>query len=103
MIQVSVLYPNGEATKFDIAYYCNQHIPMVKRLLGAAVKSASVQHGIGGLTPGSKASYVAMGHLVFDSVEAFHTSFGPHAEQIVGDIPNYTNTQPIIQVSEIKI
>ena len=103
MIQVSVLYPNGEGSKFDISYYCNQHIPMVKRLLGSALKGVSVQQGIGGMTPGSKASYLAMGHLQFDSVEAFQTSFGPHTQQIVGDIPNYTNTQPIIQVSEIKI
>ena len=44
-----------------------------------------------------------MGHLLFDSVEAFQQSFGPHAETIMGDIPNYTNTQPTIQVSEVKL
>jgi uncharacterized protein (TIGR02118 family) len=46
---------------------------------------------------------MAMGHLLFDSVEAFQQSFGPHAETIVGDIPNYTNTQPTIQLSEVKL
>jgi uncharacterized protein (TIGR02118 family) len=42
-------------------------------------------------------AYVAMGHLLFDSTEAFQQSFGPHSTAIVGDIPNYTNTQPTIQ------
>jgi uncharacterized protein (TIGR02118 family) len=44
-----------------------------------------------------------MGHLLFDSVEAFQQAWGPHAEAIVGDVPNYTNTQPAIQVSEVKL
>jgi len=43
-----------------------------------------------------------MCHLYFDSVEAFQTAFGPHSETIMGDIPNYTDLQPIIQVSEVK-
>ncbi|MGB8474480.1 MAG: EthD family reductase [Candidatus Acidiferrum sp.] len=103
MIQVSVLYPNGEGSKFDISYYCEKHIPMVKQLLGKTLKHVAVEHGLGGMEPGSRASYLAMGHMQFESVEAFQASFGPHAQQIVGDIPNYTNTQPIIQVSEVKI
>ena len=44
-----------------------------------------------------------MGHLYFDSVEAFQAAFGPHAETILADIPNYTNIQPVIQVSEVKM
>ncbi len=44
-----------------------------------------------------------MGHLYFDSVEAFQAVFGPHAGPIMGDIPNYTNVQPTIQVSEVKL
>jgi len=103
MIQVSVLYANGEGSKFDISYYCEKHIPMVKQLLGAALKRVAVEQGIAGLEPGSRAPYHAMGHLQFESVEAFQASFGPHAGKIVGDVPNYTNTQPIIQISEIKI
>ena len=44
-----------------------------------------------------------MGHLLFESAEAFQQSFGPHAEAILGDIPNFTNTQPTIQLSEVKL
>ncbi len=41
--------------------------------------------------------------LAFDSVEAFRGSFGPNAAQIQGDVPNYTNVRPMIQISEGKI
>jgi uncharacterized protein (TIGR02118 family) len=44
-----------------------------------------------------------MGHLYFETVDAFQTAFGPHTEAIMGDIPNYTNVQPVIQISEVKI
>jgi uncharacterized protein (TIGR02118 family) len=44
-----------------------------------------------------------MGHLYFDSVESFQKSFAPHAERIMGDLPNYTDSQPLIQISEVKL
>jgi uncharacterized protein (TIGR02118 family) len=103
VIKISVLYPNSEGAKFDMAYYCSSHMPMVNRLLGSAVKGMGVDQGIGGFGPGSSAPFIAAGHLMFDSVEAFQAAFAPHAQEIMGDIPNYTNLQPTIQVSEIKL
>ena len=38
-----------------------------------------------------------------DSVEAFQAAFGPHAAEIMGGVPNYTDIQPMIQISEVKI
>jgi len=103
MVKVSVMYPNHEGTKFDMTYYINRHIPMVRQLLGSALRGVSVEQGISGEEPGSPAPYVAMGHLLFDSVEAFQTSFGPRAQAIMEDIPNYTNSEPIVQISEVKL
>ena len=103
MIKVSVLYPNTEGKKFDMEYYLSKHIPMVQQKLGDACKGVAVEAGLGGAEPGSPATYIAMGHLYFDSVEAFQTAFGPHAQAIMGDIPNYSDVQPAIQLSEVKI
>ena len=103
MIKVSVFYPNEEGKKFDIDYYCNSHIPMVQEKLGAALKGSTVDQGLSGGEPGSQASYVAMGHLIFDSVDSFQSAFGPHADAIMADIPNYTDIRPVIQISEVKI
>ena len=103
MIKLSALYPNNEDSKFDMGYYCETHIPMVQKKLGTACKRVAVEQGLGGATPGSRATYIAMGHLYFVSIEAFQVAFGPHTEAIMGDIPNYTNVQPVIQISEVKI
>lgn len=103
MIKASVFYPNEKGKRFDIDYYCNKHIPMVQEKLGAALKGGAVEQGLSGIEPGSRATYIAMGHLLFDSVEAFQTAFGPHAKSIMADMPNYTDIQPTIQISEVKM
>ena len=103
MIKVSVLYPNSAGSRFDMTYYLDKHMPMVQQKLAGSLRGASVEQGLGGVHPGSPPAYAAMGHLLFDSIEAFQESFGPHAQGIVGDIPNYTNTQPTIQISEVKL
>ena len=103
MIKVSVLYPNDEGSRFDMRYYCDRHIPMVRSKLGAACKAAAVEEGLAGAAPGSRAPFVAMGHLYFDSLDSFQVAFGPHAGAIMEDIPNYTNVQPTIQISEVRI
>ena len=74
---------------------------MVRQKLGAALKGVATDRGIGGEEPGSPAPYLAMAHLLFESVESFQTSFGPHAQEFAADVPNYTNTQPTIQISEV--
>jgi uncharacterized protein (TIGR02118 family) len=68
MIKVSVFYPNKEGSKFDMDYYTNSHIPMVGEKLGTALKGVSMEQGLSGPEPGSRPTYVAMIHLLFDSV-----------------------------------
>ena len=102
MIKVSAIYPNGEGKTFDADYYKNQHLPMVSNLLGDAMKAGSFETGLSGPEPGSAPAYLAMGHMYFDTVEDFQNSFGPNAEKIMSDIPNYTNVEPEILIAEVK-
>jgi uncharacterized protein (TIGR02118 family) len=44
-----------------------------------------------------------MCHLYCDSVESFQQAFGPKAGQILGDVPNYTDLQPTLQISEVVV
>ena len=62
-----------------------------------------MEQGIGGTAPNSPAPYIAMGHLLFDSIEQFQEAFEAHAQALLADIPNYTNAQPVIQISEVKL
>jgi uncharacterized protein (TIGR02118 family) len=103
MIKVSVLYPNTSGVRFDMAYYLDRHMPMVRDLMGNALKGMNVEQGLAGGQPGVPAPYVALGHLLFDSVDTFQAAFSQHSAQILADIPNYTNTQPTLQVSQVKL
>jgi uncharacterized protein (TIGR02118 family) len=103
MIKVSVMYPNTPGARFNHDYYRDQHMPMVKAKLGAALKSYTVDKGLAGGAPGAPATYVAMCHLFCDSVETFQASFGPHAKDIMADVPNYTDIAPVMQISEVVV
>jgi uncharacterized protein (TIGR02118 family) len=101
MIKVGVFYPL--TSEFDWDYYLHKHTPMLHELMGSALKKVEVDKGLAGAAPGVPATYTTICNLHFDSVEAFQHAFAPHAEQIMGDIANYTDAQPIIQISEAKL
>ena len=103
MVKVSIFYPNRNGTKFNMSYYVDHHMPIVRRLLGSALKGVLVEQGICGEEPGSPAPYVATGHLLFESLEAYQTNFAPHAKEIIEDIPKYTNSKPLIQIGEVRL
>jgi uncharacterized protein (TIGR02118 family) len=103
MIKVGVFYPNTDGAKFDMDYYLQKHIPMVKQKIGAALKGVAIEQGVAGAQPGAPPTYRVIAHLSFDSIESFQAAFVPHAAEIQGDIGNYTNVQPVIQFSEVKM
>jgi conserved hypothetical protein len=105
MIKVVILYPNKEGARFDMRYYIEKHMPNSIALLSShpGFRSVSVERGVGGAAPGSQAEYVAMCEYGFNSVEEFLEAFMPHAEELQGDIPNYTDVEPVIQFNELLI
>lgn len=103
MIKVSVMYPNTPGARFNHEYYRDSHMPMVKAKLGAACAYYTVDKGISGGAPGSAPTYVGMCHLFSESVETFQAAFGAHAQEILGDIPNYTDIAPVMQISEVVV
>ena len=103
MIKVSVMYPNTPGARFNHEYYRDNHMPLVKARMGEHCKYYTVDKGIAGGAPGTPATYIGMCHIFSDSVEAFQAGFGPHAQEILGDIPNYTDLQPVMQISEVVV
>jgi len=51
MVKISVLYPHKDGSAFNMNYYLNNHIPMVRQKLGAACKGIAVEQGIAGGAP----------------------------------------------------
>ncbi len=105
MIKISILYPNNPNARFDMGYYIGTHMPLSIGLLSAhfGFKGVSVERGLGGAMPGTDDAYIAMCHFLFDSAEDFMAAFMPHAAVLQGDMPNYTDIEPIIQISEVLI
>ncbi len=102
MIRVSVLYPQHEGARFDWSYYLGTHVPMVAERFGPVAKATAIEQGIGGGVPGAPAPFVALAHFTFESVPAFQAAFGPHAAEILADIPRFTSVTPVVQISEIR-
>jgi uncharacterized protein (TIGR02118 family) len=103
MIKVSVMYPQTLDARFDHEYYRDKHMPLIKQLMGDSCLSYTIDRGLSGAAPDTAAPYVAMCHIFSESLEAFHTGFGPHAEAIRADITNYTDITPIRQISEVVV
>ena len=78
-------------------------MPMVKERLGAACLYYTVDKGLSGGAPGTDPVYVARCDFVCTSVEAFVAARAPHAQEIKGDIANYTDIQPVMQISEVVV
>jgi uncharacterized protein (TIGR02118 family) len=102
MVRISVYYANEAGKKFDVDYYVNKHMKLVRdRLTAFGLVRTEVDKGLAGGAPGSPAPYVAVGHVYFNALDGFQKGMGQHGKEIMGDIPNYTNIPPQIQISEI--
>ena len=103
MIRISVLYPNEAGKKFDHDYYKNKHMTLVaQRLKPFGLIRYEVDKGVAGGAPGSPAPFVGACHIYFNALADFQKGMGQHGKEIMGDIPNYTNIQAQIQISEIQ-
>jgi uncharacterized protein (TIGR02118 family) len=50
---------------------------------------------------GDKTPYLAIAHLKFKSADELQKALVKHGAEILGDIPNYTKIEPIMQVNEV--
>jgi len=102
MIKVSILYPKKPGSHFDSNHYMKVHMPMATELLTPALVAVSVEIGVSGATPEQSPAFWAICGFTCESVQAFTEAFLPHAAKLQGDIPNYTDIEPIIQISQLS-
>lgn len=101
MTKVTIMYPNEERKTFDMDYYASKHMPLLSSLFGEDLKAIHIDKGISGRTSDDPALYVAIGYLYFDTLEDYQNGIGSHIDKIRSDIPNYTDIQPEILISEV--
>jgi len=94
MIRVSMMYPVTEGATFDLEYYRTTHMgDIVKRPPGV------VRYEIDEALEGP---YFIIGQIYFESSEDLQAATnGPTADEAWADVPNFTNLQPVMQVSRI--
>jgi uncharacterized protein (TIGR02118 family) len=97
MIRVTILYPKGEGKTFDMDYYAQKHM---NGIVSDKLQPVRVEIDKPAAT-GQEQAFAAIGHIYFNSLDEFQKAFGAGAGEIMADIPNYTNIQPQIQISEI--
>lgn len=100
-IRVSVLYPNTPGSHFDMDYYVSHHRDLSLSLLAPAIRGFGIDRGVCAGSPGSLPAFHAVGHLLFDSVDAFHAAFAPVATILGEHVGRFTNIEPVVQISEV--
>jgi uncharacterized protein (TIGR02118 family) len=101
MIRLTIMYPDAEDAYFDMDYYINKHITLVKDTCGDAIKACTVEQALGGGGPGSEASYRVVARLSVDSMDDFLKYVAPNDPIFAADVPNFTNIKPVIQINEV--
>jgi uncharacterized protein (TIGR02118 family) len=101
LIKVSIMYPFAEGKTFDMQYYETKHMPMVAGFLGSNLVKYTIEKGLASGIPNQPLPYMAIGIFYVKSLSDYQAAIGPHRDAIRADFPNYTNSAPVILVSEV--
>lgn len=101
MVRVTAFYAYDDQARFDWEYYVNQHLPLVRNLLGGSLLRLQAERGLQGLAAGMPPLYTAVAHMDFASMEALNEALPPNVARIAADIANYTAIPLQVQIGEI--
>ncbi len=100
MAVFTVLYPARDGAKFDHAYYDATHIPLVREAFApTGLTDVQVLKGLSA-GDGGPAPFIVIVNLTFRDAAAVQASLGgPRAPEVLADVANFTDIQPVVQVS----
>ena len=101
LFKVAILYPNGEGKTFDMEYYKTKHMPMVAAIIGKNLQFYEIDKGLSGRGPNDTMPYLAIGYFYIKDIATYNKAIGQNRDAIISDFKNYTNIQPIVQISEV--
>ena len=100
MVILTVVYPRSASSHFDHEYYVNSHIPLVhNRFDSMGLGSVRLVRGTASMD-GSTPPFELIVLLGFSSAQALSAALEAHGGEVVGDVPNFTNIEPLLQISE---
>ena len=102
MIKLSVMYPATPGSRFNWDYYLGKHLELSRSLLSPrGLLRLEIDKGVGGFPPGAPPVYHAIGHLYFRTRAEMESALADTAAQFIADEPNYTDSQTVVQISEL--
>lgn len=98
---LSILYPatnpqTGEPTRFDIDYYRDHHLTLIMRLYGDSISRFEL------IKPDAPAEgfpppqYAAVVNIYIADQAAFDAAQAEHGAELVADVPNFSDAQPMV-------
>ncbi len=101
MISLTVLYPNTTGTRFDMDYYLSTHTPLVKeRLTPIGLIGVDLETGMAGGAPDTPPAFTMIARLNFATPNDLQAALAAHGPELIGDILNFTDVEPIMQISQ---
>lgn len=97
MIRIAALYPNTAGSRFDGQYYTGSHTALARRVLEPhgliAISTLLGEAALDGTPP----PFWAISEMTFPSRQAFDAAMAASGEALFADLPNYTDTTPVLQ------
>ena len=105
MFRVVIMYPKTPDSHFNMDYYRDHHIPLVREIFGGlSLRCIEIDKGLANAFPNQPFPYESISYFHFENIDDFqNVMMSPRGGQIVGDMQNYTNVQPLIQINQVVV
>ena len=105
MVKYHVMYPYKAGTRFDIDYYRDQHMAKARAaLLPVGLVGTTIDKGLNGGGRDKPPAYHCIAIMLFNNREEMKSAFAKAdpkvMQELLDDIPNYTDVQPVMMVTE---
>jgi len=102
VLRMTVLYPAAEDATFDWDHYDGTHMALLAERYGPHyARDPEVTEGVRALPKGEPA-YLATAVLYFADEDALGAALRAGGMDVPDDIPNFTNTRPVMQIDRIR-
>jgi uncharacterized protein (TIGR02118 family) len=99
MIRIAVMYKNEPGKTFDMDYYREQHMPLAReRYAPHGLVALEMDEAIAQSGPNA-APFVVIAHMTFPSMAEFTSAIKEAGREVMKDVHNFTDIQPVVQVS----
>lgn len=96
-MSLNIIYHRHEGARFDLVYYRETHIPLVRKVM----RPARVTLIEGVPMDGVSAAFVMIAHFEFASREAMHAALGdPGRADLRADLANFTDIRPVAMLGQ---